>query len=148
MVGQVFDRIRMPALNLAAGKSITHTFSSAADSVADKTYTLVLPQNYDTDEKLYISVVTNGRLQVKYTSPTFGSNQRVLLKGTDDTSAGTHLAFWIYQGDMTEIQLIQPPTSTGGTDIDVVVFMYEIPDLSLAASYADGEIGLGVMESE
>ncbi len=130
----------MPALLLDPGKQIYHNFSLAQNTSA----TLALPDDYDTANKLYIAVRSDLKCRLTYTSPTHGSGLIVLLQATDDTTNGTHGAFWTYQGDITSFAVSVPATAQGGATTQIQVFMYEIPDLTDFESYYDKQIGLGV----
>jgi hypothetical protein len=136
VVAQVFDRIRMPALNLEPGKAIYREFSLDVSESA----TLQLPADYTTGAQLYIAVVCDLTGRVTYTSPTHGTGRIVLVKGTDSEDDGAHWGFWVYQGDMTTFAVSVP---AGGLTTTFRVLMYEIPDLEEADSYYDNEIGLG-----
>jgi hypothetical protein len=139
LIGSLFDKTLMPALVLEPGKQIYHAFSLAQNTSA----TLPLPENYDSDNRLYIAVRCNLKGRVVFTSPTHGTST-VLLLGTDSDDDGVHAAFWTYQGDMTTFAVSVPSTADGGLTTDFEVFMYEIPDLEDFESYYDKQIGFGV----
>lgn len=136
LIGAIFDKTYMPALLLDEGKQIYYDFSLPISGSA----LLPLPQNYDPLAKLYIAVRVNNPARIEYTSPTHGSSQIVLLKGTDSNTQGIHGGFWTYQGDMTTFEVSIPST---GSSTSIQVFMYEIPDLADFESYYDKQIGIG-----
>lgn len=140
LIAAVFDRVYMPSLVAADGKSLYQSFTL----LQNVTQTLEVPQLYVTSKRLYVAILTNGRVRVNYNSPTHGNTKKVLLEATNTTALGVHNAFWTYQGDISAISVTTPSTADGGTTTEVNVFMYEIPDLALAASYFDRQIGLGV----
>ncbi len=144
LIGALFDRTNMPALVLEPGKQIYHAFTLAQNVSA----TLVLPEAYDSANRLYVAVRTDLKARVVLTSPTHGSTLTTLLKGTDSATDGEHAGFWTYQGDVTSLAISIPSTADGGATTQVQVFMYEIPDLADVESYYDKQIGLGVSGDE
>ncbi len=140
LIGAVFDKTYMPALIIDPGKQAYYKFTL----LQNESVTLALPPEYDAANKLYIAVQTNLNTRLTFTSPTHGSGRIVLLKGTDDTTSGSHAGYWIYQGDMTTFAVSVPSTADGGATTNISVFMYEIPDLDDFESYYDKQIGLGV----
>lgn len=140
LVGALFDKTNMPALLLEKGKTVYYAFNLAQNTST----TLPLPENYSSSNKLYIAVRSNLKARVVFTSPTHGSGNTVLIKGTDSDDDGDHAGFWCYQGDMTTFAVSIPSTADGGFTTEVQVFMYEIPDLEDFESYYDKQIGLGV----
>lgn len=138
----VFDRLTMPALALDPGKAISHEFLNAANT----SNTLVLPAAYDTDRPLFVAIVTSENLRVAITSPEFSGTKVVLLKATEtDTDAGTHQGFFVWQGQVTTLAV---SVANGANPAAVNVFMYEVPDLTVMASYVDQQIALGRFTSQ
>lgn len=137
----VFDRTYMPALLIEDGKQIFHSFTMAVN----ESQVIQLPQDYDDAQRLYIAIQVNGKAKVALVSPTHGSSA-VLLDGLDTDADGTHNAFYSHQGDITSVTISTPTALLGGTTTEVKVFMYELPDLEVATSYFDKQIGLGVTE--
>ena len=139
-VGAVFDRTYMPALILEDGKQIYHSFLIGQGA----TQVIPLPQKYLSSNRLYVSVEANYKAKITWNSPTHGSGQAVLLQATGGTTDGVHKALWCYQGDVSTMSVVIPITAQGGVTTEVKVFMYELPNLEIAASYFDKQIGLGV----
>lgn len=138
--GAIFDKTYMPALLIERGKQAFYEFQIPQSG----SYTVPLPEDYDTDNRLYIAVRTDLNATITYTSPTHGAGKKVLLKATDSDDDGTHAAFWTFQGDMTTFAVSIPSTANGGATTCVQVFMYEIPTLTDFESFFDKQIGLGV----
>lgn len=143
LITAVFDRVYMPALVIEDGKQLFQSFSIDQN----QSQSLQLPQDYDSDNKLYVAIETNGKAKVSWDSPTHGNTQAVLLNATDSDSEGTHKALWCYQGDVSAMSISIPSTANGGVLTDVNIFMYELPDLEVYTSYFDKQIGLGITET-
>ncbi len=142
LVGQVFDRVNMPALVMAAGDycSYSGTFTGTQSTDA---LNLIFPQNKTASSLLYIAIIVSNRVGLSLVSPTIGTG-KVLLEGTNDSAAGVHPGLWVYQGDITSIQLTRPSTANGGVvGTSFSVFSYIIPDLDDAENYYDKELALG-----
>ena len=135
----VFDRTYMPALVIEDGLQAFHNFTMAVS----ESQVIQLPQLYDNIERLYVAIETNGRAKVAIVSPTHGTSA-ILLEATDTDTLGTHNSFFSYQADVTSITISTPSALQGGTATKVKVFMYVLPDLTIAESYFDQQIGLGV----
>lgn len=144
LVAAIYDKTYMPALVLAPGKQVSYEFALEQNT----SQAVALPAEYDVARPLYVAVWCDLYGRVTFSSPTHGADKVVLLQGTDSTTAGTHAAFWTYQGDLTSLTVSVPTTAQGGATTTFRIFMYEIPDLEDFESYFDKQIGLGVSGDE
>lgn len=139
LLGSVFDLLQMPALSLDSGNNIYREFSLGQN----ESVSLQLPQNYANTSYLYVAIGADLPSRVTYVTSDSVNNQ-IILKGTTAALEGMHAAFWGYQGRLNSLTVSVPSTADGGATTNFQAFMYTIPDLSVAESFYDRQIGLGV----
>jgi hypothetical protein len=127
--------------------------SKLALSVADGKYdqgaalistvqTIPLPNAYTAGQRLYCAFSVGGSDPVKITvvSPDHGASV-YLLKGSNDAVNGYRTRPLVWVGTVTSITAVN---AGAATLIPLDWFMFELPDLTLAASYRIGQLALGV----
>jgi hypothetical protein len=136
----VYDKRLMPALALEPGKSTFYTTPLSQNS----SVALEFPSEWDTTLPLYVAIWTTGPLIVTKVDSLGGTGRSAVI-ATESDAAGVHYGLWnVQERDITSISIAAPSTANGGYDCEVKVFMYEIPDLTVADSYVDNVVGLGV----
>ncbi len=118
-------------LKIDPGLRCSQAFSLAAAG----TYTVQLPDDYDTAQKLHGIFITNGIILAVTTSPELTGTSSQLIKGTAADGRGS----WIFQQRITSIVLSNPTAAT----VLVEYMLFQIPDLTVTASYRDGARTLG-----
>lgn len=104
------------------------------------TYTVQLPDDYDSAEKLHGVFVTDGIMKAVVTSPELTGTSTQLIKGTEDDGRGT----WVFQQRITSI-VISNPTAAA---INVEYMLFQLPDLDEASSYRNGSRTIGYVEQQ
>lgn len=138
-VWRLRDVLPKYTLSLADGKMIAGYFRIAA--AANSTFDL--PPEYTPGARLCGIIIVDAKAKLVMVSPTFGTNTYVLY-GTNGTTKGNHRGIYEFCCDTTSINIAIPSVPNGGEDTLVEHAFWELPDLSLAASWRDGPIALGV----
>lgn len=102
----------------------------ALSLAAAGTYTVQLPDDYDTAQKLHGIFVTNGIIRAVTTSPELTGTSTQLIKGTAADGRGT----WTFQQRITSIVLSNPTAAV----VLVEYMLFQLPDLAVQESYRDG----------
>lgn len=114
----------------------------ASDAIvmnASDTEAMQLPVAYSSANRLAAYFSTDEIVKVTIVSPVHGTSN-FLMKGRDSDALG----FLCWQGRVTSITLTIP---AGADDTSIEYFMFELPDLSLAASFRGGQQATGVAVS-
>lgn len=139
----VYDKRFMPALSLEPGKFTFYTNLMPQNS----TTTLEFPSEWVTTRPLYVAIWTTGPLLVTKVDALAASGVSAVI-ATESDAAGVHYGLWnVQERGITSITIATPSTANGGYDCEVKIFMYEIPDLTVASSYVDNVVALGVTGS-
>lgn len=104
---------------------------------AGDSYTIRLPIDYDSAEKLHGALITSGTIKAVVTSPELTGTSTQLITGSS-TARGT----WVFQQRITSIVISNP---TSGVVL-VEYELFELPaDLADADSYRDGSRTTGTI---
>lgn len=109
---------------------------------ATDSYVIPLPENYDTTQKLSVIVRSNAICKLVIVDPDLGTST-LLLKGCNGETDGDHFGMIMWQGRVSSIT-VSVPTAFDPALIEY--FIYEVPDLNVAASYRIGERAIGYVE--
>jgi len=143
VTASVYDKRLMPALALEPGKSTFYTNIMAQNT----SVTLEFPSEWDSDLALYVAIWTTGPIIVTKVDALAATGRSAVI-ATESDAAGVHYGLWnVQERGITSIAVAVPSTANGGYDCEIKVFMYEIPDLTIAASYVDNVVALGVTGS-
>lgn len=139
----VYDKRIMAALSVGQGKSTFYTNQMAQNTSLN----LEFPSLWDPDRPLYVAILTTGPLVISKLDASILSGEFAVI-ATDSDVEGQHYGLWtIQERDIQSISVAVPSTANGGFDCEIKVFMYEIPDLTIATSYVDNVVALGVTGS-
>lgn len=139
--GSMWDAPRKYQLALADGD----VSSGNALVASDSTMTIPLPENYTNASRLGVFIEVRGVCKITIDSPTHGSDNETLIKGTRGTTDGEHPGFFGAQMDVNSITL-----TVDSSDDDILVswFLYKIPaDLTVASAWRDGARTIGRVTS-
>lgn len=98
--------------------------------------TVALPQLYVSTEKLFVLIRGNKLLKVVTVIPVAGTSSALLRPGLDTDQNGVHC----FCSRVTSITITNPSADTA----TVQYFLFQMPDLSLAASWEQGYQVTGV----
>jgi hypothetical protein len=125
-------------LKLANGKYQNAYFAlDASDS-----YVMPLPPEYDTTQKLSVTIKATAVCKVVIVDPDLGTST-FLLKGSSGDTDGDHSGVLMWQGRVTSITI---SVAAAGETTEIDVFMFEIPDTEVAASWRTGSQAIGYVE--
>jgi hypothetical protein len=127
-------------LKLASGKVI----QDYIDLDAGESFSLPLPANYDTDEKLCVTIRSNERIKVVVVDPDLGTSTHLVM-ASSGTTDGDHEGILMWQGRVTSITVSVPATFDTA---QIEFFMWEIPDLTIPASWRTGSQAIGYVEND
>jgi hypothetical protein len=127
-------------LNLEPGKFT----SDYIDLDATDTFSVPLPTNYTTGERLSCVFRSNNICKLVIVSPDHGTST-FLLKSTSSAAQGDHKGIIMWQGSVTSITVSVPATFDPAL---IEYFIWEIPDLSLASSWKLGDMAIGYVTNE
>lgn len=124
------------ALSIADGK-----YEAGAALVNTTPQTIALPAGYTAGQCLYcaFSIGGTGTIKVTVVSPDHGTSV-YLLQGSNDAVNGFHTRPLVWCGTVTSITCVAGTASA----VPIDWTMFELPDLTLAASYRIGQLALGV----
>jgi hypothetical protein len=124
-------------LNISNGGYSTNSIElNASDS-----YTIPLPANYDSANRLACFFRADSICKVVIVDPELGTST-FLLKATQGSTKGDHKGILMWQGRVTSITVSVPATYD---DTIIDYFLWNIPDLTLDASWQIGNQALGVI---
>jgi len=124
-------------LNLSNGSYSANTIEmNATDS-----YVVPLPVNYDSANRISCFFRTTSPIKVVIVDPELGTSTH-LIKATNGTTKGDHYGILMWQGRVTSITVSVPATFA---DAEIDYFLFNIPDLTLDASWQIGNQALGVV---
>jgi hypothetical protein len=107
-------------------------------------FVIPLPKNYDPTKYLAFYATTNLPTFVEIVSAVNGT-RKAYVYGTDSTAEGEHFGTLAFQeSGITSVTVKHDPSFVNST-VTIVWAMYQMPDLSLAASWKDGVQTLGVI---
>lgn len=122
-------------LKIEPGLYSSETAVIAGDEA--ETLTVGLPASYDSDDRLSFTLRTDQNLRVTVVSPDHPTSTVLVYAPTDG------YGFYSVVETVTSISIV----SLGGDDTTVEYACFSYPDLTLAASWRDGDQTIGVVES-
>ncbi len=135
MAWQLTDVYPGQVLKLDPGKFSNTTIRIAADRA--ETHTVVLPSAYSAASRLCFTLASDQDLLIAVVSPDHPASSTVLYAPDDQVGVYSVVE------TVTSITL----TNIGGDDAFVSYFCFEYPDLTIAASWRDGDQVIGTVAS-
>ncbi len=124
-------------LKLDAGTYSSDTITlNASDSFA-----IPVPAAYDSANRIACFMRCTARCKVVIVDPELGTST-FLVKSTSGTTDGDHKGILMWQGRVTSITVSIPAAFA---DCIIDYWLWDIPDLALAASWQNGIQALGVV---
>lgn len=127
-----------PSNVLQMDSGLQNSFETTIDTLGS--LTVQLPQLYDSAEKLAVLIRGNKLLKIVTVIPVAGTSTALLRPGLATDQNGVHC----FCGRVTSITI----TNTSADTATVQYFLYQMPDLTLAASWEQGYQVTGVVVTQ
>lgn len=112
-------------------------FSSDITTMATSaTFTIPLPQNYDTDEMLHVTITTSKTVKLTVVSATNGTSNVMIRAGTNQ------IGIYTFCGPVTSMLLTNSSSATS----TVRWFLFQMPDIDSEDGWRDGALSTGVLD--